>query len=67
MGANAAVRARVFQNMAETAARTLREAMQDFASSSYRDVDGAQGAILAKANQLHELGLVKAPAAKLTG
>ena len=63
-GASAAVRAHVFRNVTETTARLLQEAMQNLAPPSYRDVDGAQGAILAKADQLHELGLVKAPAAR---
>lgn len=61
-GASAVVRAHVFKNVTETTARLLQEAMQDLAPPSYRDVDGAQGAILAKADQLLELGLVKAPA-----
>ena len=63
MGASAAVRAHVFRNVTGTTARLLQEAMQDLAPPSYREVDGAQGAILAKADQLLELGLVKAPAA----
>lgn len=61
-GANAAVRAHVFKNVTETTARLLQEAMRDMAAPSYREVDGAQGAILAKADQLLQLGLVKAPA-----
>lgn len=63
VGASAAVRAHVFRNVSETTARLLQEHMQDLAPPSYRDVDGAQGAILAKADQLLELGLMKAPAA----
>ncbi len=57
-GASESLRERMLRNMAGRAAQSIREAMAEIGQPHYRAVDGAQGAVLARATQMVEIGLI---------
>lgn len=57
-GASEYLRDRMLRNMAGRAAQSIREALAEIGVPPYREVDGAQGAVLARATQMVEIGLI---------